>query len=159
MILLDSSRDISSLQPPFNNARSFIACCTGNSGSTPSRDSRRANQVPPDGEGGRLVAFKLTSSPLRVEHLERLAIPESILLCTSIFRAPFGDESAAIPKAASPACLPATHTSRVYLTRHSRFLGRLRKPSQFKCESTAILWPAPNSRYPIKARQDGKSRR
>ena len=73
--------------------------------STPSRDCHVRDQVPPDGEGGCLVAFKLReASACRAPGND--CRHESIYAAPTFSR-PYGDESAAISKAASPACRAA----------------------------------------------------
>src|SRR5580698_9982472 len=90
-----------------HSTRDHLSLTTGKSGSTPSRDCHVRDQVPPDGEGGCLVAFKLReTSACRApgNHCRH----ESIYAAPPFSRA-YGDESAAISKAASPARLAATH--------------------------------------------------
>jgi hypothetical protein len=80
---------------------------TEKSGSTPSRNCHVRDQVPPDGEDGCLVAFQLReASACRAPGND--CRHESIYAAPPFSR-PYGDESAAISKAASPACRAATH--------------------------------------------------
>src|SRR3984957_13395733 len=90
-----------------HSTRDDLSLTAGKSGSTPTRDCHLGDQVPPDGEGGYLVAFKLreasacTGSRNGCRHESIYAAPP--------FSRPYGDESAAISKAASPACRAATY--------------------------------------------------
>jgi hypothetical protein len=106
MDLPDTPRDVSFFKQT-HSTRDYLSLTTGKSGSTPSRDCHVPDQVPPDGEGGCLVAFKLREASAGrapgndCGHESIYAAPP--------FSRPYGDESAAISKAASPACRAATH--------------------------------------------------
>src|SRR5712671_1225566 len=90
-----------------HSTRDHLSLTTGKSGSTPAGDCHAGNPVPPDGEGGCLVAFQLReTSACRAVGLD--CRHESIDAAPPFSR-PDGDESAAISKAASPACGAATH--------------------------------------------------
>src|ERR1700731_3535797 len=88
-----------------HSTRNHLSLTAGKSGRTPSRDCHVRDQVPPDGEGGCLVAFKLReASACRApgkdcRHEAIHAAPPFSLL--------YSHESAAISKAASPACRAA----------------------------------------------------
>src|ERR1700730_17181995 len=90
-----------------HSTRDHLSLTTGKSGSTPSRDCHVRDQVPPDGEGGCLVAVKLREASAGrapgndCRHESIYAAPP--------FSRPYGDESSAISKTASPACRAATH--------------------------------------------------
>src|SRR5580692_1454901 len=90
-----------------HSTRDHLSLTSGKSGSTPSRDCYVRDQVPPDGEGGCLVAFKLRKA-IACRALGDDCRHESIYAAPPFSR-PYGDESAAISKAASPACRAATH--------------------------------------------------
>src|SRR5580700_12150839 len=90
-----------------HSTRDHLSLTAGKSGSTPSRDGHVRDQVSPDGEGGCLVAFKLRKAfACRAPGDD--CRHESIY-AASPFSCPYGDESAAISKAASPACRAATY--------------------------------------------------
>src|SRR5271154_2927302 len=89
-----------------HSTRDHLSLTAGKSGSTPSRDCHVRDQVPPDGEGGGLVAFKL-------QETSACRAPGNDCRHESIFAAPpfscpYGDESAPISKATSPAFRAAT---------------------------------------------------
>src|SRR5882757_8160159 len=137
-----------------HSTRDHLSLAAGKSGSTPSRDCHVRDQVPPDGEGGRLVAFKLReASACRAPGND--CRHESIYAAPSFSR-PYGDESAAISKAASPACRTATHTHGWTGCGKCGVRGRLRKPEPIQSRVPAILWPAPNSRYQGRARRQSR---
>src|SRR5258707_14610599 len=137
-----------------HSTRDHLSLAAGKSGSTPSRDCHVRDQVPPDGEGGRLVAFKLReASACRAPGND--CRHESIYAAPSFSR-PYGDESAAISKAASPACRTATHTHGWTGRGKCGVRGRLRKPEPIQSRVQAILWPAPNSRYQGPARRQSR---
>src|SRR5258706_355680 len=127
-----------------HSTRDHSSLAAGKSGSTPSRDCHVRDQVPPDGEGGRLVAFKLReASACRAPGND--CRHESIYAAPSFSR-PYGDESAAISKAASPACRAATHTHGWTGRGKCGVRRRIRKPEPIQSRVQAILWPTPNSR-------------
>src|SRR5258708_11855189 len=137
-----------------HSTRDHLSLAAGKSGSTPSRDCHVRDQVPADGEGGRLVAFKLReASACRAPGND--CRHESIYAAPSFSR-PYGDESAAISKAASPACRTATHTHGWTGRGKCGVRGRLRKPEPIQSRVQAILWPAPNSRYQGHARRQSR---
>src|SRR6266853_2868512 len=137
-----------------HSTRDHLSLAAGKSGSTPSRDCHVRDQVPPDGEGGRLVAFKLReASACRAPGND--CRHESIYAAPSFSR-PYGDESAAISKAASPACRTATHTHGWTGRGKCGVPGRLRKPEPIQSRVQAILWPAPYSRYQGPARRQSR---
>src|SRR6266403_1751780 len=128
-----------------HSTRDHLSLTAGKSGSTPSRDCHVRDQVPPDGEGGCLVAFKLREAfACRAPGDD--CRHESIYVAPPFSR-PYGDESAAISKAASPACRAATHTHGWTGCGNCGVRGRLRKPEPIQSRVPAILWPAPNARY------------
>src|SRR5580693_5199006 len=90
-----------------HSTRDHLSLTPGKSGSTPSRDCHVGDEMPSDGEGGCLVAFKLREA-------SACRAPGSDCGYESIdaappFSCPYGDESGAISKAASPAGRAATH--------------------------------------------------
>src|SRR5260221_5729825 len=89
-----------------HSRRDHLSLTAGKSGSAPSRDCHVRDQVPPDGEGGCLVAFKLReASACRAPGND--SRHESIYAAPP-FSCPYGGESAAISKAALPSCRAAT---------------------------------------------------
>src|SRR5580692_10024805 len=128
-----------------HSTRDHLSLIARKSGQTPSRDCHARDQVPPDGEGGCLVAFKLReASACRAPGND--CRHESIYAAPPFSR-PYGDESAAISKAASPARCAATHAHESTGCGKCGVRGRLRKPEPIQSRVQAILWPAPNSRY------------
>src|SRR5258708_20093725 len=106
-----------------HSTRDHLSLTPGKSGSTPSRDCHVRDQVPPDGEGGCLVAFKLRKA-FACRAVGDDCRHESIYAAPPFSR-PYGDESAAISKPASPACPTATHTPGCTGRANSAVPGRL----------------------------------
>ena len=106
MDLLDAPRDISFFSKLIQR-EIIYRLLQGSQGARLRAIATFGDQVPPDGEGGCLVAFKLRKAfACRApgddcRHESIYAAPP--------FSRPYGDESAAISKAASPACRAATH--------------------------------------------------
>src|ERR1700733_12987449 len=123
-----------------HSTRDRLSLTAGKSGSTPSRDCHVGDQVPPDRKGGCLVAFKLReASACRAPGND--CRHESIYAAPTFSR-PYGDDSAAISKAASPACGAATHAHGRIGCGKCGFRSRLRKPEPIQSRVQAILWPA-----------------
>src|ERR1700735_1889599 len=130
-----------------HSTRDHLSLTTGKSGSTTSRDCHVRDQVPPDGEGGCLVSFKLRET-------SACRAPGNYCRHESIYAAPpfsraYGDESAAISKAASPACRAAAHAHGRTGRGKCGVRGRLRKPEPIQSRVQASLWPAPHSRNEV----------
>src|SRR6202041_2714483 len=137
-----------------HSTRDHLSLTAGKSGSTPSRDCHVRDQVPPDCEGGCLVAFKLReASACRAPGND--CRHESIYVALPFSR-PYGDESAAISKAASSACRAATHAHRRTGCGKCGVRGRLREPKPIQSRVQAILRSAPNSRYQGPARRQSR---
>jgi AraC-like DNA-binding protein len=108
--------------------------------------------VPPDGEGGCLAAFQLReASACRAPGNDRRH--ESIYAAPPFSR-PYRDESAAISKAASPACRAATHTHGELDAASAAFEVGYESPSQFNREYRRFFGRPPIR--DIKALRDGK---
>src|SRR5882762_666607 len=120
-----------------HSTRDHLSPTAGKSGSTPSRDCHVRDQVPPDGEGGCVVAFKLREASACREpgndcrHESIYAAPP--------FSRPYGAESAAISKAASPACRAATHAHGRTGRGKCGVRRRIRKPEPIQSRVQAIL--------------------
>src|SRR5260370_17431799 len=90
-----------------HSTRDHLSLTTGKSGSTPSRDCHVRDQVPPDGEGGCLVAFQLREASAGrapgndCRHESIYAAPP--------FSRPYRDDSPTISKPPSPAFRPPPH--------------------------------------------------
>src|SRR5580658_16682 len=137
-----------------HSTRDHLSLTAGKSGSTPSRDCHVRDQVPPDLEGGCLVAFKLReASACRAPGND--CRHESIYAASSFSR-PYDHESAAISKAASPACRAATHAHECTGCGKCGVRGRLREPEPIQSRVQAILWASPNSRYQGPARRQNR---
>src|SRR6202046_2594760 len=130
-----------------HSTRDHLSLTAGTSGSTPSRDCRVRDQVPPDGEGGCLVAFKLREASAR-RALGNDCGHESIYAAPPFSR-PYGDESAAISKAAPPACRAAAHAHGRTGRGKCGVRGRLRKPEPIQSREPQGVWPAPHSRNEV----------
>src|SRR5580658_9848864 len=128
-----------------HSTRDHLSLTAWKSGSTPSRDCHVRDQVPSDGESGCLVAFKLREASAGRAPGNDCRY-ESIY-AASPFSRPYGDESAAISKATSPAGRAATHAHGRTGCGKCGFRGRLRKPEPIQSRVQAIVWPAPHSRY------------
>jgi len=150
MDLLDAPQDISFLANSFT--RDHLSLTAGKSGSTPSRDCHVRDQVPPDGEGGCLVAFKLREAfACRAPGDD--CRHESIYVAPPFSR-PYGDESAAISKAASPACARQRILTGGLDAATAAFEVGYESPSQFNREYRRFFGQPPIR--DIKALQDGK---
>src|SRR5260370_4860307 len=90
-----------------HSTRDHLSLTTGKSGSTPAGDCHAGNPVPPDGEGGCLVAFQLreTSACRAAGHDCR----HEAIAAAPPFSPPNAGQSPAISQLASPAFAAATH--------------------------------------------------